>query len=76
MATPEITDSELKQRHRAMWASGDYPSIATIVAPLSVHLVQACNVQSGQRVLDVASGPGSCAIPAAALGAEIGRAHV
>jgi SAM-dependent methyltransferase len=62
---------ELKQRHRAMWASGDYPAIAEVVSPLSDHLVRACGVREGQRVLDVACGTGSSAIPAAATGAEV-----
>jgi SAM-dependent methyltransferase len=61
----------IKQRHRAMWASGDYPSVAEIVAPVSEHLVRAAGVASGQRVLDVASGTGSSAIPAAQAGADV-----
>ena len=63
--------TDIKQRHRAMWASGDYPTIAEIVSPLSDHLVRACGVREGQRVLDVACGTGSSAIPAAATGAEV-----
>jgi ubiquinone/menaquinone biosynthesis C-methylase UbiE len=54
-----------------MWASGDYPTIAEFVAPVSEHLVRACNVGPGQRVLDVASGTGSSAIPAAQTGAQV-----
>ncbi len=65
------TDTTLKQRHRAMWASGDYPTIAHIVAPVSEHLVRACGVREGQRVLDVAAGTGSSAIPAAKTGAQV-----
>ena len=70
-STPQMSDTELKQRHRAMWASGDYPSIALIVAPVSVRMVQACGIEKGMRVLDVAAGTGSSAIPAAALGADV-----
>jgi ubiquinone/menaquinone biosynthesis C-methylase UbiE len=65
------TDTTLKQRHRAMWASGDYPTIARVVAPVSEHLVRECGVREGQRVLDVASGTGSSAIPAAKTGAQV-----
>ena len=61
----------IKQRHRARWASGDYPTIARVVAPVSEHLVSACGVREGQRVLDVAAGTGSSAIPAAKTGAEV-----
>ncbi|MDQ3741873.1 MAG: methyltransferase domain-containing protein [Actinomycetota bacterium] len=63
--------TDIKKRHRAMWASGDYPTIAEIVAPVSEHMVRAAGVREGQRVLDVASGTGSSAIPAARTGAQV-----
>ena len=62
---------DIKQRHRAMWASGDYPTIAEFVAPVSEHMVRACELGPGMRVLDVASGTGSSAIPAAQTGADV-----
>jgi hypothetical protein len=63
-------DQELKARHRSMWASGDYPSmVETFLLPLGPVLVQACDVGSGQRVLDVAAGTGNASIPAAERGA-------
>jgi SAM-dependent methyltransferase len=63
---------ELKTRHRAMWASGDYPSmVETFLLPLGPRLVEACGVGPGQRVLDVAAGTGNAAIPAAQRGAEV-----
>jgi SAM-dependent methyltransferase len=59
-------DQELKARHRAMWASGDYPSmVETFLLPLGPVLVDACHIGPGQRVLDVAAGTGNAAIPAA-----------
>src|SRR4051794_18137355 len=68
---PQIT-SELKQRHRSMWASGDYPSmVETFLTPLGPRLVSACPIGPGTRVLDVAAGTGNAAIPAAALGAHV-----
>ena len=34
-------DAELKARHRAMWASGDYPSmVETFLLPLGPRLVE------------------------------------
>jgi ubiquinone/menaquinone biosynthesis C-methylase UbiE len=63
--------TDIKQRHRAMWASGDYPFIAEIVAPVSEHMVREAGIGPGQRVLDVAAGTGSSAIPAAQTGAEV-----
>ena len=65
-------DAELKARHRAMWASGDYPSmVETILTPLGPELVRACEIRPGQRVLDVAAGTGNASIPAARQGADV-----
>jgi ubiquinone/menaquinone biosynthesis C-methylase UbiE len=65
-------DRELKARHRALWASGDYPAVAAELIPtLGPELVAACGIRSGQRVLDVGAGTGNAAIPAAALGATV-----
>jgi SAM-dependent methyltransferase len=66
------TDSDLKARHRAMWASGDYPSmVETFLLPLGPRLVEACAIDSGMRVLDVAAGTGNASIPAAQRGADV-----
>ncbi|WDV52546.1 class I SAM-dependent methyltransferase [Streptomyces coeruleorubidus] len=66
------TDRALKAKHRAMWAQGDYPSLAAEVIPgLGAVLVEACGVRSGQRVLDVGAGTGNAAIPAALTGADV-----
>jgi SAM-dependent methyltransferase len=65
-------DRALKAKHRAMWAQGDYPSLAAEVIPeLGAVLVEACGVRSGQRVLDVGAGSGNAAIPAALAGADV-----
>jgi SAM-dependent methyltransferase len=65
-------DGELIAKHRAMWASGDYPKVASdLVAPLGPVLVEASRVGRGDRVLDVAAGTGSAAIAAACSGAEV-----
>ncbi len=72
-ASAEIgTDRAVKDKHRAMWALGDYPSVAADLIPdLGALLVAACGVGPGQRVLDVATGSGNAAIPAAMAGAEV-----
>ena len=68
---PVGADKALKAKHRAMWALGDYPAVATELIPeLGVALVDACDIRPGQRVLDVAAGAGNAAIPAALAGAE------
>jgi SAM-dependent methyltransferase len=65
-------DLELKARHRAMWASGDYPSmVETFLLPLGPRLVEACAIGPGMRVLDVAAGTGNASIPAAERGASV-----
>ncbi len=62
-------DRKLKANHRTMWASGDYPAVATqLIADLGHQLVGACGVQPGDRVLDVAAGSGNASIPAAVAG--------
>lgn len=71
-ATHDDADRELKAKHRALWASGDYPAVATeLIAELGPELVRACGVKSGDRVLDVAAGSGNAAIPAAVAGAIV-----
>ncbi|MET0899902.1 MAG: methyltransferase domain-containing protein [Mycobacterium sp.] len=65
-------DRQLKAKHRALWASGDYPAVAADLIPaLGPRLVQACGIRAGQRVLDVAAGSGNAAVPAAATGADV-----
>ena len=55
-----------------MWASGDYPSmVETFLLPLGPRLVDACGIDSGVSVLDVAAGTGNASIPAAERGAKV-----
>jgi SAM-dependent methyltransferase len=65
-------DRELKARHRAMWASGDYSAVAAELMPaLGPVLAEACALRPGQRVLDVAAGTGNATVPAARAGADV-----
>lgn len=65
-------DRALKDKHRAMWALGDYPALAADIIPgLGQILADACQIQAGDRVLDVAAGSGNAAIPAARAGARV-----
>ena len=67
-----VPDSELKAKHRAMWASGDYPSmVETFLLPLGPRLVEAAGIGEGMRVLDVGAGTGNASLPAAQAGAEV-----
>jgi len=70
--TSSSADTELKARHRKMWASGDYPSmVETFLLPLGPRLVDACGIREGMRVLDVAAGTGNASIVAAQRGAQV-----
>jgi len=71
-STATEEDRALKAKHAAMWASGDYPAVVDqVVHTLGGILVEAVDVQPGQRVLDVAAGTGTSAIPSARRGAEV-----
>jgi len=68
----DAADSELKSRHRAMWGSGNYPlMVETFLLPIGPRLVEACGIEPGMRVLDVAAGTGNASIPAAQSGASV-----
>jgi SAM-dependent methyltransferase len=70
--TTAVDYRQVAAKHRAMWASGDYPKLAAeLVSPLGPVLVEATGVGSGDRVLDVAAGTGNAAIPAAETGASV-----
>ncbi len=65
-------DQALKAKHRSIWASGDYPTLASeLIGELGPTLVSAAGVRDGQLVLDVAAGSGNAAIPAARTGASV-----
>lgn len=65
-------DRQLKTRHRAMWALGDFHRVAKdVVWDLGPVLVEACGIGTEQRVLDVGAGTGNAALRAAETGAEV-----
>lgn len=73
MSTTEKQQSiSAAERLRALWALGDYAAVAAEVIPdLGARLVEACGIEPGHRVLDVAAGTGNAAIPAALAGAAV-----
>lgn len=66
---PDFT--ELKQKHRLTWASGDYDRIARGIQAVADHVVRSALIRAGERVLDVACGTGNTALAARARGAEV-----
>jgi SAM-dependent methyltransferase len=68
--TTEI--EELKAAHRATWASGEYAAVAdAFVTEVGRAAVAMAAIEPATDVLDVATGSGNAAIPAAAAGARV-----
>jgi ubiquinone/menaquinone biosynthesis C-methylase UbiE len=61
---------EVKHAHRAMWRSGNYAAAAERLLAVGERVVERTGVEPGMEVLDVASGTGNAAIPAAGAGAR------
>ena len=61
----------IKKRQQATWASGDYHMIATQIQIVSELVIEALDVHSTERVLDVATGSGNAAIAAARRGCTV-----
>jgi SAM-dependent methyltransferase len=61
----------IKQGQRAMWAMGDYPRIARRISSVGELLVERLGAGPGVELLDVATGAGNVAIPAARAGARV-----
>jgi ubiquinone/menaquinone biosynthesis C-methylase UbiE len=60
----------IKQRQQATWSSGNYHMIGTQILVVSELLIEALDVHSTERVLDVATGSGNAALAAARRGCE------
>ena len=58
----------VKQRQQAAWASGDFAVVASRIVLVAEHLCDTADLQTGWRVLDVATGSGNAAIAAARHG--------
>jgi SAM-dependent methyltransferase len=67
-----IAVEDLKRTHRATWASGDYAAVAERIDDVPPRdLLERVPVGPGDEVLDVATGTGNIALPAAAAGAHV-----
>jgi SAM-dependent methyltransferase len=67
-----IAVEDLKRTHRATWAAGDYAAVAERIDEVPPRdLLERVPVRPGDEVLDVATGTGNVALPAAAAGAYV-----
>lgn len=66
--TPDY--AAIKQRQQATWASGDFSVVAARIVYQAEQLCETADLQSGWRVLDVATGSGNAALAAARRGCE------
>jgi ubiquinone/menaquinone biosynthesis C-methylase UbiE len=60
-----------KEGQKNVWSAGSYPDIAQRIEEVARVLVERVGVRPGEEMLDVATGSGNVAIPAAALGAAV-----
>src|SRR5262245_18720927 len=69
--TPAPDLAAIKQRQQATWSSGDYHMIGTQIQIVSELLIEALDLRSTERVLDVATGSGNAALAAARRGCDV-----
>ena len=67
--TPEM--EALKGRLRATWIAGDFGVIARSIEHGAEEFVARLDLKPGMKVLDVATGTGNLALPAAKAGADV-----
>lgn len=66
-----IDPSAFKEGQKAMWTAGDYPEVSRRIAPAAELLVERLGPEGAPVWLDVATGTGNVALPAAAAGAKV-----
>jgi SAM-dependent methyltransferase len=66
-----IDVSGIKEGQRMMWTIGDYADLARTITGVAELVVERAQPQPGQSLLDVATGSGNVAIPAALAGAQV-----
>jgi SAM-dependent methyltransferase len=61
----------IKRGQQAMWASGDFGVIASLIHLVAERLADSADLIAGWRLLDVAGGTGNAAIAAARCGCQV-----
>lgn len=65
-------EAQIRPAPADVWSAGDYADVCDRMIPrLGARLVELAGVQAGDVVLDVASGSGNAALPAARAGAAV-----
>ncbi|HEX9183687.1 MAG TPA: class I SAM-dependent methyltransferase [Burkholderiales bacterium] len=70
-ATAPVAQPQSANPNKALWEKGDFTRIARTMRESGEALVRAIGVAAGERVLDLGSGDGTTALPAAQLGAQV-----
>src|SRR5215210_1039092 len=71
-----IDAEQVRAGQRKMWSSGDWPQIAKTIQPVADALIERAGVRDGQDLLDVGTGSGNVAVPAAGRGARVTGADI
>ena len=65
------TATAVNNPNKELWEKGDFTRIAATMRESGDALIQRIRVERGMKVLDLGSGDGTTALPAAVLGAEV-----
>lgn len=68
---PALDKEAFRGTQRAVWGAGNWPSVAELIQQVSDELVPKLEIESGQEMLDIGTGSGNLAIPAAQAGAKV-----
>jgi SAM-dependent methyltransferase len=66
-----IDVAAIKDGQKMMWSIGDYPDLARMIQGVAEVLVERVRAEPDTNLLDVATGSGNVAIPAALAGASV-----
>ncbi|HET6324269.1 MAG TPA: class I SAM-dependent methyltransferase [Planctomycetaceae bacterium] len=71
VSNPAPNYAAIKKTQQATWAGGDFSVVASRIVYQAEQLCETADLQSGWRVLDVATGSGNAALAAARRGCDV-----